>query len=233
MDQKTLVKDLLALEALVAHDTNLSLHVARIRENAEKGFYHLKAGDIVTLSPGAGIGLPPVAGAEASRTLIQATSTLFGIVRPSSSAPAGAPGGLLHVVSVFSTVSPCARQPGARDLGSEPPSAAGGRDGVFVGTMQGIEGGGKRLFTILIPNWEAPMRGRDERKELSGGEISSPIHANPRPRSGPGGCERAAGAPSPELGPGRLRGRRGRTGIYPSIPAVSRSSSRRLPGCTR
>jgi len=31
----------------VAHDTNLSLHVARIRENAEKGFYHLKAGDIV------------------------------------------------------------------------------------------------------------------------------------------------------------------------------------------
>ncbi len=42
MDQATLVKDLLALEALVAHDTNLSLHVARIRENAEKGFYHLK-----------------------------------------------------------------------------------------------------------------------------------------------------------------------------------------------
>jgi hypothetical protein len=47
MDQKTLVKDLLALEALAARDTNLSLHVARIRENAEKGFYHLKAGDIV------------------------------------------------------------------------------------------------------------------------------------------------------------------------------------------
>jgi len=47
MDQKTLVKDLLALEALAARDTNLSLHVARIRENAEKGFYHLKAGEIV------------------------------------------------------------------------------------------------------------------------------------------------------------------------------------------
>jgi len=47
MDQKTLVKDLLALEALVAHDTNLFLHVARIRENAEKGFYHLTAGEIV------------------------------------------------------------------------------------------------------------------------------------------------------------------------------------------
>jgi hypothetical protein len=47
MDQATLVKDLLALEALAARDTNLSLHVARIRENAEKGFYHLKAGDIV------------------------------------------------------------------------------------------------------------------------------------------------------------------------------------------
>jgi len=44
VDQKTLVKDLLALEALVAHDTNLLLHVARIRENAEKGFYHLKVG---------------------------------------------------------------------------------------------------------------------------------------------------------------------------------------------
>jgi hypothetical protein len=47
VDQKTLIKDLLALEAMVAHDTNLSLHVARIRENAEKGFYHLKAGEIV------------------------------------------------------------------------------------------------------------------------------------------------------------------------------------------
>lgn len=47
MDQKALVKDLLALEALVAHDTNLLLHVARIRENAEKGFYHLKVGEIL------------------------------------------------------------------------------------------------------------------------------------------------------------------------------------------
>ena len=47
MDQATLVKDLLALEALVAHDTNLFLHVARIRENAEKGFYHLKVGEIL------------------------------------------------------------------------------------------------------------------------------------------------------------------------------------------
>lgn len=47
MDQKALVKDLLALEALVAHDTNLLLHVARIRENAEKGLYHLKVGEIL------------------------------------------------------------------------------------------------------------------------------------------------------------------------------------------
>lgn len=53
MDQKALVKDLLALEALVAHDTNLLLHVARIRENAEKGFYHLKVGVFVNSVTGA------------------------------------------------------------------------------------------------------------------------------------------------------------------------------------
>jgi hypothetical protein len=65
MDQKTLIKDLLALEALVAHDTTLFLHVARIRENAERGFYHLKSGDIV--NPVTGSRYPVYRSVQAAR----------------------------------------------------------------------------------------------------------------------------------------------------------------------
>lgn len=65
VDQKTLVRDLLALEDLVAHDTTLLLHVARIRENAEKGFYHLKAGEFV--NPVTGSRFPIYRSVQAAR----------------------------------------------------------------------------------------------------------------------------------------------------------------------
>lgn len=41
MNQKTLVSDLLCLEEITT-DTNLLIHIARIRERAENGFYHLQ-----------------------------------------------------------------------------------------------------------------------------------------------------------------------------------------------
>lgn len=52
MNQKTLVSDLLRLEEMTT-DTNLLIHIARIRERAENGFYHLAqtaevGGDTVT-----------------------------------------------------------------------------------------------------------------------------------------------------------------------------------------
>jgi len=45
MDQHELARDLARLEGMTT-DTNLLLHIARIRERAESGYYHLKAGTI-------------------------------------------------------------------------------------------------------------------------------------------------------------------------------------------
>ena len=45
MNQKVLVSDLARLEEMTA-DTNLLIHIARIRKRAENGFYHLQAGTI-------------------------------------------------------------------------------------------------------------------------------------------------------------------------------------------
>lgn len=45
MDQHELARDLARLEG-VTTDTNLLLHIARIRERVENGYYHLKAGTI-------------------------------------------------------------------------------------------------------------------------------------------------------------------------------------------
>ena len=45
MNQKALVSDLARLEEMTT-DTNLLIHIARIRERAENGFYHLQAGTI-------------------------------------------------------------------------------------------------------------------------------------------------------------------------------------------
>ena len=42
MNQKELVRDLARLEEMTT-DTNLLIHIARIREQAENGFYHLQA----------------------------------------------------------------------------------------------------------------------------------------------------------------------------------------------
>lgn len=45
MDQHELARDLARLEGMTT-DTDLLLHIARIRERAESGYYHLKAGTI-------------------------------------------------------------------------------------------------------------------------------------------------------------------------------------------
>ena len=45
MNQKALVSDLARLEEMTT-DTNLLIHIARIRKRAENGFYHLQAGTI-------------------------------------------------------------------------------------------------------------------------------------------------------------------------------------------
>jgi hypothetical protein len=45
MNQKALVSDLVRLEEMTT-DTNLLIHIARIRKRAENGFYHLQAGTI-------------------------------------------------------------------------------------------------------------------------------------------------------------------------------------------
>jgi hypothetical protein len=45
MNQKELVRDLARLEEM-ATDTNLLIHIARVREKAENGYYHLQAGTI-------------------------------------------------------------------------------------------------------------------------------------------------------------------------------------------
>jgi hypothetical protein len=45
MNQKVLVNDLARLEEMTT-DTNLLIHIARIRKRAENGFYHLQAGTI-------------------------------------------------------------------------------------------------------------------------------------------------------------------------------------------
>jgi len=45
MNQKALVSDLARLEEMTT-DTNLLIHIARIRNRAENGFYHLQAGTI-------------------------------------------------------------------------------------------------------------------------------------------------------------------------------------------
>ena len=45
MNQKELVRDLARLEEMTT-DTNLLIHIARIRKRAENGFYHLQAGTI-------------------------------------------------------------------------------------------------------------------------------------------------------------------------------------------
>ena len=45
MNQKELVRDLARLEEM-ATDTNLLIHIARVREKAETGYYHLQAGTI-------------------------------------------------------------------------------------------------------------------------------------------------------------------------------------------
>ena len=45
MNQKVLVSDLARLEEMTT-DTNLLIHIARIRKRAENGFYHLQAGTI-------------------------------------------------------------------------------------------------------------------------------------------------------------------------------------------
>ena len=45
MNQKELVRDLARLEEMTT-DTNLLIHIARIRNRAENGFYHLQAGTI-------------------------------------------------------------------------------------------------------------------------------------------------------------------------------------------
>lgn len=45
MDQHELARDLARLEGMTT-DTDLLLHIARIRERAESGYYYLKAGTI-------------------------------------------------------------------------------------------------------------------------------------------------------------------------------------------
>lgn len=45
MNRKELVRDLARLEEM-ATDTNLLIHIARVREKAENGYYHLQAGTI-------------------------------------------------------------------------------------------------------------------------------------------------------------------------------------------
>ena len=45
MNQKAFVSDLARLEEMTT-DTNLLIHIARIRNRAENGFYHLQAGTI-------------------------------------------------------------------------------------------------------------------------------------------------------------------------------------------
>jgi hypothetical protein len=45
MDQHELARDLARLEEMTT-DTDLLLHIARIRERVENGYYHLKAGTI-------------------------------------------------------------------------------------------------------------------------------------------------------------------------------------------
>ena len=45
MNRKELVRDLARLEEM-ATDTNLLIHITRVREKAENGYYHLQAGTI-------------------------------------------------------------------------------------------------------------------------------------------------------------------------------------------
>jgi len=40
-DQKLLVRDLAMLEEMAANNTNLLIHIMRIKENAAGGYYHL------------------------------------------------------------------------------------------------------------------------------------------------------------------------------------------------